>query len=216
MARVATNWLQDCLKQFEDNHTSLEELSAVYIRTLWRTLARQSGQVASACWQDEQEQRWPQGRKIISHWKQGDTLHICPDKKTLKQMEWKNVSLKSDLSLQADDALSRLESLNRSRGVGVLGSGRCLAPIFLQRCTGFPLLWTCTIIHFNLVQNRMTFRTDMKWYQDAIIKEEQEYNKSYLQHPPGWFLQSPLLVREQRSRKELAFVGTRWRSPSEW
>ena len=44
----------------------------VYIRTLCRTLARQSGQVARACWQDEHEQRWPHGRKIISHWKKED------------------------------------------------------------------------------------------------------------------------------------------------
>ena len=40
----------------------------VYMRTLCRTLARQSGQVVREVWHDEQEQRCPQGRKIISHW----------------------------------------------------------------------------------------------------------------------------------------------------
>ena len=48
----------------------------IYIRTLWSTLARQSGHVARDCWQEEQEQRWPQGKKMMSHWKKKENQNI--------------------------------------------------------------------------------------------------------------------------------------------
>ena len=48
----------------------------IYIRTLWSTFARQSGHVARDCWQEEQEQRWPQGKKMMSHWKKKENHYI--------------------------------------------------------------------------------------------------------------------------------------------
>ena len=113
----------------------------VYIRTLWRTLARQSGQVARACWHDEHEQRWPHGRKIISHWKKEDKFKL-DEKRDWYQIKY---NFEKYLSLQADNALGGLESLNRSGGIGVLWCRWCGFPAFviLWRCTCCSLHWTC-------------------------------------------------------------------------
>ena len=46
--------------------------------------------------------------------------------------------------------------------------------------------------------------------------DNQGCKKNYLHRPPACFSQSLLLPRGRRWRRELAFAGTRWRSPSEW
>ena len=139
----------------------------IYIRTLWSTFARQSGHVARDCWQEEQEQRWPQGKKMMSHWKKKENQYIF-------YLSWFGdyyVSKyeKRHLPLEADDALSGLESLNGSGGLDVLGGGGGLhlpttipGLVILRGGACRALLWTCDLFHFiNCgLQSRTTFWTE--------------------------------------------------------